>query len=80
MKQAFAHALKERGILGIQLGFEDPNSQFLLDIVEAMGCTPDSHSNRQGALVSHHLYWKLRLPKLTPTFSGTSHINPAESF
>jgi hypothetical protein len=53
MKQAFAHALKERGIVGIQLGFEDPHSHFLLEIVEAMGCTADSHSNRQGALVSY---------------------------
>ena len=57
MKDTYAIALREHGIAGIELGFEDPNSQFMLDLVEAMGCEPDSHSGSQGALVCwlfHH--------------------------
>jgi len=50
MKDAYAYALREHGIAGIELGFEDPDSQFILDLVEAVGCTPDTHSSTQGAL------------------------------
>ncbi|KAI2618602.1 hypothetical protein GGS26DRAFT_584941 [Hypomontagnella submonticulosa] len=50
MRRLFAHALREHGIVAIELGFEDSASQFTLDLVEAMGCTPDTHSSTQGAL------------------------------
>ncbi|MCJ1287870.1 hypothetical protein MMC26_007222 [Xylographa opegraphella] len=50
MKDMQALALKEHGIVGIELGFNDPDSHFMLKLVEAMGCTPDSHSSTQGAL------------------------------
>ncbi|MCJ1351199.1 MAG: hypothetical protein MMC33_001181 [Icmadophila ericetorum] len=50
MTNNYAHALQEHGIAGIELGFEDPSSQFILDVIQAMGCTPDSHSSTQGAL------------------------------
>ncbi|EAW08585.1 uncharacterized protein ACLA_033210 [Aspergillus clavatus NRRL 1] len=50
MKNTFAQALKEYGIIAIELGFDDSKSQFMLEIVEAMGCTPDTHSSTQGAL------------------------------
>jgi hypothetical protein len=51
MKDAFAQALREYGILAVELGFSDPKSQFMLEVVEAMGCSPDTHSSTQGALV-----------------------------
>jgi hypothetical protein len=51
MKDAFAQALREYGILAVELGFSDPKSQFMLQVVEAMGCSPDTHSSTQGALV-----------------------------
>ncbi|GFF95062.1 conserved hypothetical protein [Aspergillus lentulus] len=50
MKDAFAQALKEYGIVAVELGFSDPKSQFMLEVVEAMGCSPDTHSSTQGAL------------------------------
>ncbi|KAJ7108146.1 hypothetical protein C8R44DRAFT_884912 [Mycena epipterygia] len=50
MKKSFAHALQEKGLVVIELGFDDPKSQFMLEIVEAMGCVPDTHSSTQGAL------------------------------
>ena len=55
MKNNFTNALREYGIVAIELGFEDPQSQFLLEIVEAMGGTPDTHSSTQGALVTLYL-------------------------
>ncbi|SLM37563.1 Taurine catabolism dioxygenase TauD/TfdA [Lasallia pustulata] len=50
MKGTYADALHEHGIAGIELGFEDPDSKFMLDLVDAIGCTPDTHSSTQGAL------------------------------
>ncbi|KAJ7221789.1 hypothetical protein B0H12DRAFT_1193712 [Mycena haematopus] len=50
MKEAFALALREKGLAVIELGFDDPKSHFLLELVEAMGCVPDTHSSTQGAL------------------------------
>ncbi|EED22584.1 conserved hypothetical protein [Talaromyces stipitatus ATCC 10500] len=50
MKDAFAQALREYGIIAIELGFDDPKSHFMLEVVEAMGCTPDTHSSTEGAL------------------------------
>ncbi|KAH1488116.1 hypothetical protein LV164_001534 [Aspergillus fumigatus] len=50
MKDAFAQALREYGIIAVELGFSDPKSQFMLEVVEAMGCSPDTHSSTQGAL------------------------------
>lgn len=64
MHETYAHALREHGIVGIDLGFEDPSSQFLLDLVDAMNCHPDTHSSTQGAL------WDVKYnPK------GVSHRN-----
>ena len=54
MKYTYADALHEHGIAGIELGFEDPDSKFMLDLVDAIGCTPDTHSSTQGALVCIH--------------------------
>ncbi|GFF23632.1 hypothetical protein IFM61606_08887 [Aspergillus udagawae] len=50
MKDTFAQALREYGIIAVELGFSDPQSQFMLQVVEAMGCSPDTHSSTQGAL------------------------------
>jgi hypothetical protein len=55
MKHSFAHALLEKGLVVIELGFGDPKSHFMLELVEAMGCVPDMHSSTQGALVSLNL-------------------------
>ncbi|KAJ7344079.1 hypothetical protein DFH08DRAFT_781508 [Mycena albidolilacea] len=50
MKEGFALALQENGVAVIELGFQDPKSDFMLELVEAMGCVPDTHSHTQGAL------------------------------
>ncbi|KAL1628556.1 hypothetical protein SLS56_005788 [Neofusicoccum ribis] len=50
MNASFAHAIREHGLAVIELGFDDPKSHFMLELVEAMGCTPDTHSSTQGAL------------------------------
>lgn len=51
MAKSFGHALREHGLAVIELGFEDPKSSFILEVIEAMGCSADSHSSTQGALV-----------------------------
>lgn len=50
MATMYAHAIREHGICGIEMGWADPNSQFILDVVNKMGCNPDTHSSTQGAL------------------------------
>lgn len=50
MTKMYAHALREHGICGIEMGWPDPDSQFMLDVVKRMGCNPDTHSSTQGAL------------------------------
>ena len=50
MSKMYADALREYGICGIELGWSDPDSQFILDVVNKMGCQPDTHSSTQGAL------------------------------
>ncbi|KAI1370849.1 hypothetical protein F4677DRAFT_451032 [Hypoxylon crocopeplum] len=50
MKNLFAHALREHGIVAIELGFDDGASQFTLQLIDALGCAPDTHSSTQGAL------------------------------
>ncbi|KAJ9400726.1 hypothetical protein DTO282F9_2294 [Paecilomyces variotii] len=50
LKDAYLSALYEHGIVGIELGFEDPDSQFILDVVKTLGFEADTHSNTQGAL------------------------------
>ncbi|KAJ6494302.1 hypothetical protein C8R45DRAFT_987888 [Mycena sanguinolenta] len=50
MKETFALALREKGLAIIELGFDDPKSDFMLQLVEAMGCMADTHSSTQGAL------------------------------
>ncbi|KAJ6494294.1 hypothetical protein C8R45DRAFT_824738 [Mycena sanguinolenta] len=50
MKEAFSLALREKGVAIIELGFDDPKSDFMLELVEAMGCVADTHSSNQGAL------------------------------
>ena len=54
MKDTYTSALHEHGIAGIELGFKDPDSKFMLDLVDAIGCKPDTHSSTQGALVCIH--------------------------
>ena len=50
MAGMYAQAIREYGIVAIELGWEDPESQFILDLVDQMGCQPDTHSSTQGAL------------------------------
>ena len=50
MTGMYAHAMREHGICGIEMGWADPDSQFMLDVVNRMGCKPDTHSSTQGAL------------------------------
>ncbi|KAF2142308.1 uncharacterized protein K452DRAFT_297626 [Aplosporella prunicola CBS 121167] len=50
MTATFDHALQEQGLVAIKLGFKDPHSAFMLELVQAMGCVPDTHSGTQGAL------------------------------
>ncbi|KAF8169837.1 hypothetical protein K438DRAFT_1433412, partial [Mycena galopus ATCC 62051] len=50
IKEGVALALQENGVAVIELGFQDPKSEFMLELVEAMGCVPDIHSHTQGAL------------------------------
>ena len=50
MTRMYAQAIREYGICGIEIGWQDPESQFMLDVVEHMGCKPDTHSSTQGAL------------------------------
>ncbi|KAF8583942.1 Clavaminate synthase-like protein [Ramaria rubella] len=45
----YRDTLKEHGILSIQLGFADPASSFMEEIVRALG-TPATHSDTEGAL------------------------------
>ncbi|KAI0485358.1 hypothetical protein GGR56DRAFT_617778 [Xylariaceae sp. FL0804] len=50
MRRSYAHALREHGLAVIELGFRDPDSDFIVQVVEAMGCEPDSHSGNHGPL------------------------------
>lgn len=50
MTRMYAHAIREHGICGIEMGWPDRDSQFMLDVVKKMGCSPDTHSSTQGAL------------------------------
>ncbi|KAJ6523992.1 hypothetical protein B0H19DRAFT_846788, partial [Mycena capillaripes] len=50
MKKSFALALQKTGLLVVELGFDDPTSHFMLELIEAMGYTPDTHSSTHGAL------------------------------
>ena len=50
MTPAYARALRDHGIAAIELDFNDPDSQFILGVVDKMGCRADSHSATQGAL------------------------------
>ena len=50
MARMYAHAIREYGICAIEMGWPDPDSQFMLDVVDTMGCSPDTHSSTQGAL------------------------------
>ena len=69
MKRMYARGLREHGIAGIELGFEDPHSQFILELVEAMGCNPDTHSSTQGALVRRKHPMNPRLVSLNCLFA-----------
>ncbi|GME28992.1 hypothetical protein B0H12DRAFT_1193924, partial [Neofusicoccum parvum] len=75
MNASFAHAIREHGLAVIELGFDDPKSHFMLELVEAMGCTPDTHSSTQGALLTC-LQWDVTY-KPSGVFSaatgGTAH-------
>ena len=46
----YALAMGEHGICAIELGWRDPDSQFMLDVINKIGFTPDTHSSTQGAL------------------------------
>ena len=50
MASMYANAIREHGICSIEMGWPNPDSQFMLDVVEKMGCSPDTHSSTQGAL------------------------------
>jgi len=50
MASMYAHAIRQYDICAIEVGWSDPKSQFILDVVNAMGCAPDTHSSAQGAL------------------------------
>jgi hypothetical protein len=50
MAPLYARSLTTHGIVAIQLGFDDPDSNFILSVVGAMGCRPDIHSKNHGAL------------------------------
>ena len=50
MAKMYTQAIREHGICGIEMGWPDPDSQFVLDVVNKMGCKPDTHSSTQGAL------------------------------
>ncbi|KAJ7754672.1 hypothetical protein DFH07DRAFT_723207, partial [Mycena maculata] len=50
MKKSFTHALQDTGLVVVELGFADPKSHFMLELIEAMGYTPDTHSSTHGAL------------------------------
>jgi hypothetical protein len=52
MKETSALALEGKGLVIIELGFENLESQFMLELVETMGYVPDTHSSTQGALVN----------------------------
>lgn len=45
MTRMYAHAIREYGICSIEMGWPDPDSQFMLDVVNKMGCNPDTHSS-----------------------------------
>ncbi|KAK7058106.1 hypothetical protein R3P38DRAFT_2844348 [Favolaschia claudopus] len=45
MASTFAHALKEKGVVVIDLEFVDERSHFMLQLVEKMGGVADSHSS-----------------------------------
>ena len=57
MTRMYAQAIREYGICGIEIGWPDPDSQFMLDVVDHMGCKPDTHSSTEGPLwdVKHKL-------------------------
>lgn len=50
MAAMYAHAVREYGICAIEMAWPDPDSQFILDVINTMGCNPDTHSSTQGAL------------------------------
>ncbi|CAF9919914.1 hypothetical protein IMSHALPRED_004761 [Imshaugia aleurites] len=50
MASMYAQAIREHGICAIEMGWPDPDSQFMLDVISKMGCNPDTHSSTQGAL------------------------------
>ena len=50
MAGMYAQAIREYGIVGIEIGWQDPESRFILELVDQMGCKPDTHSSTQGAL------------------------------
>lgn len=64
MGEAVGHALRKHGLAVIDLGFEDPRSNFLLEIINSMGCSADTHSSTQGALVNLPATDQLMDPRL----------------
>jgi hypothetical protein len=50
MAPAYARSLITHGVVAIQPSFNDPDSEFILSIIEAMGCRRDTHSASHGAL------------------------------
>lgn len=68
----FADALREHGILTIDMGFADPSSSFILEVVEAMGCTAQAHSSKDGPLWD--ITWKPSGTAKDPTGKPTSNV------
>lgn len=45
-----AHALRTHGIVIVHLGFPDPQSDYIKDLVRFLGCTAQTHSAHDGVL------------------------------
>ncbi|KAJ7128804.1 hypothetical protein C8R43DRAFT_897115 [Mycena crocata] len=74
MKNSFADALQEKGLVVLHLGFDDPMSHFMLELIKAMGYMPDAHSGTHGALwdISYNPHGILS-PKTGNTAQSRSH-------
>ncbi|OJJ47065.1 hypothetical protein ASPZODRAFT_131998 [Penicilliopsis zonata CBS 506.65] len=65
MRNVYRKALIKNGIVAIELKFDDPASQFLVDLVAAMQFKADKHSDTQGVL------WDVKLNDAGVLSTGT---------
>lgn len=47
---SIADALRTHGIIVIQLGFSDPDSSYITELVQSLGCSAQTHSAHDGVL------------------------------